>query len=50
MPIYLPTTLPDGFTFSTGNDYTNRTSSPFRDRTYRDPSKPIGTQAVQIIT
>jgi hypothetical protein len=50
MPIYLPTVLPDGFTFSTGNDYTNRTSPPFRDQVYRDPSKPIGARAVQITT
>ncbi len=50
MPIYLPTVLPDGFTFSGGGDYTNRNSLPFRDQIYRDPSKPIGARAVQITT
>ena len=50
MPIYLPTVLPDGFTFSNGNDYTNRNSPPLRDQVYRDPSKPIGARAVQITT
>jgi hypothetical protein len=52
MPIYLPTVLPDGFTFSYGDDYTNGTDGtpPFRDQVYRDLSKPIGARAVQITT
>jgi hypothetical protein len=52
MPIYLPTVLPDGFTFSYGDDYTNGPDStpPFRDQVYRDLSKPIGERAVQITT
>ena len=50
MPIYLPSTLPDGFTFSGGSDITSRTSTPYRDRVYRDPSKPIGARVLQITT
>jgi hypothetical protein len=50
MPIYLPTWLPDGFTFANANDYTNRQNLPFRDQIYRDPSKPIGGRVVQITT
>jgi hypothetical protein len=52
MPIYLPTKLPDGFTFSYGDDFTNGTDGtpPFRDQVYRDLSKPIGARAVQITT
>jgi hypothetical protein len=52
MPIYLPTKLPDGFTFSYGDDYTNGTDGtpPFRDQVYRDLSKPVGARAVQITT
>jgi hypothetical protein len=52
MPIFLPTKLPDGFTFSYGDDYTNGTDGtpPFRDQVYRDLSKPIGARAVQITT
>ena len=50
MPIYLPTVLPDGFTFSGGNDSTSRVITPYRDQVYRDPSKPIGARVVQITT
>jgi hypothetical protein len=50
MPIYLPTVLPDGFTFSNANDYTSRNNLPYRDRVYRDLSKPIGARAIQITT
>jgi hypothetical protein len=50
MPIYLPTVLPDGFTFSGGSDSTSRATTPFRDQVYRDPSKPTGARVVQITT
>jgi hypothetical protein len=52
MPIYLPAVLPDGFTFSYGDDYSNGADGtpPFRDQVYRDLSKPIGARAVQITT
>jgi hypothetical protein len=50
MPIYLPTVLPDGFAFANATDYTNRQNLPFRDQVYRDPLKPIGTSAVEVVT
>jgi hypothetical protein len=50
MPVYLPTVLPDGFVFVNANDYTNRQVLPVRDQVYRDPSKPIGTSAVEVVT
>jgi hypothetical protein len=50
MPIYLPTKLPDGFTFASASDSTSRARTPYRDQVYRDLSKPIGARVVQITT